>query len=359
MYDEFERAVTGRSTSSRMSVLGWLAAGFVFFFLVGLVGIGFAVNRAMNQVEEIAREFDLRDRLASLAVLADLESQKELISMDPDRGLDFLRGLEGGDPAEAFLGQVVRGAFGLGAHRGHAPHASGLPELPELNEVPAVPDAPAGPDAPHVSVDRDVVVDVDRSDGRRSLVINADGEKVRFDLVRTDDGGFLTIDSDDGRTRIDLRGTGEGGYLAIDSEDGSVRFDLTRGDDGAQLVVRTDDGTLRLGVGDEAQSMPGWVPRFDGMSGHLRPVYSLEASEGLLGAVAWSGPAAPADILSYYRAELEAQGYDLRDEFRATGEGTDEGAFWARNEADGRMVFAVAHEHDGETKVLLGYGEEG
>lgn len=358
MYDEFERAVTGRSTSGRMSVLGWIAAGFGFFFIVGLVGIGFAVSRAMDRVEELARDFDVSGRLADLAVLADLESQKQLISMDPDRGLDFLRGLDGGDPVEAFMGEVVRGTFDLGAHRDHPSHAPGLPALPELPEVPAVPDAPAGPGAPHVSVDRDVVVDVDPSDGHRSLVIKADGGDVRFDLVRTDGGGFLTIDSDDGRTRIDLHRSGDGGYLAIDSEDGSVRFDLTKGDDGAQLVIRTDDETVRLGMGDEAEGIPGWVPRFDGMPGIPRPVYSLEASEGILGVVAWSGSAAPADILSWYRAELEAQGYDLRDEVLATEEGMEEGAFWARNEADGRVVFVVVREQDGQTEALLGYGEE-
>jgi len=201
-----------------------------------------------------------------------------------------------------------------------------------------------------------VHVDVDRR--RRSLVINADGEQVRFDLVRTEHGGFLTIDSEDGQTRIDLVGRGEGGYLAIDSEDGDLRFDLTKGDDGAQLLIQTDDETVRLGVGDEAQAMPGWVPRFDGMPERPRPVYSLDASEGILGAMSWSGSTAPADILSYYREELEAQGYDLRQEVRATEDGAEEGAFWARNEADGRVVFVVAHAEAGETKVLVGYGEE-
>jgi hypothetical protein len=364
MYDEFERAMTGRSTSSRMSVLGWLAAAFGFFFLVGLVGIGFAINRAMNHVENFARDFEVGAGLADLAMLADLDAQKELISMDPDRGLEFLRGLESGDPAEAFMGQVVRGTFdlaGLGRHAPHARHARHAPELPAPPAPPAPPDAPAAPEAPSVSAqsaDASVQVDVDRSDGGRSLVINADGEQVRFDLVRTENGGFLTIDSKDGQTRIDLVGRGEGGYLAIDSEDGSVRFDVTKGDDGAQLLIQSADGTVRLGVGDEAQAMPGWVPRFDGMPERPRPVYSLDASEGILGAVSWSGSATPAEILSYYRGELEAQGYDLREEVRAAEDGSDEGAFWARNEADGRVVFVVAHAEASGTKVLLGYGEE-
>ncbi len=344
MYDEFERALGGRSASSRMSVLGWLAAGFGFFFLVGLVGIGFAINRAVRHVEKIAQEFDVGASLADLAMLADLEAQKDLISMDPDRGLEFLLGLESGDPAEAFMGEVVRGTFDLAELGRHAPHAPAPPAAPEDASVAVR------------SADGSVHVDVDRR--RRSLVIDADGEQVRFDLVRTERGGFLTIDSENGRTRIDLVGRGDGGYLAIDSEDGNVRFDLTTGDAGAQLVVKTDDETVRLGVGDEAQAMPGWVPRFEGMPERPRPVYSLEASEGSLGAMSWSGSRAPAGILSHYREALEAQGYDLRQEMRATDEGAEEGVFWARNETDGRIVFVVAHAEEGETKVLVGYGEE-
>jgi hypothetical protein len=100
------------------------------------------------------------------------------------------------------------------------------------------------------------------------------------------------------------------------------------------------------------------VPRFEGMPERPRPVYSLEASEGILGAVSWSGSAHPADILSYYRNELEAQGYDVRDEMRAGDDGAEDGTFWARNETDGHVVFVVAHAENGSTKVLLGFGEE-
>ena len=101
MYDEFERAMTGRSSGTGMSVLGWLAAAFGFVFLVGLVGIGFALNRVAHKAEDFARDFDVGNGLAGLAMLADLESQTELIGMDPDRGLEFLRSLEPGDPTEA------------------------------------------------------------------------------------------------------------------------------------------------------------------------------------------------------------------------------------------------------------------
>lgn len=103
--------------------------------------------------------------------------------------------------------------------------------------------------------------------------------------------------------------------------------------------------------------MPEWVPRLDGMPERPRPVYSLESHEGLLGAVSWSGEASPSDILSFYRAELEAQGYDLQDDYRRTESDTEEAAFWARSETDHRVVFAVAHRENGETKVLLGFAE--
>ena len=340
MYDEFERAMTGRRPRKGLSVLGWVAATFAFIVMVGVVGVGFAVNRAANEFEDFARNFDVSEGLSGLAMLADLESQTRLLSMDPQEGLDFLEGLDAGDPAEAFLGEVVRGSFDL---------AQARQERRVKRRVRT---------ERSVQVDTDVRVDLDRSDDGGSLVINADGEEIRFNLRKTDSGGFLTIDADGGQTRIDLVGDGEGGYLAIDSDDGNVRFDLQKRGEGGELVIRTDDETVRLGVGEGAQAMPRWVPEFDGMPPTPRPVYSLDADEGFLGAVAWSTDASPAQILSFYRDALEDQGYELKDRVRHTDADGDEGAFWARNLADGRMVFVVAQQEAGDTRVLLGYGEE-
>lgn len=337
MYDEFERAMTGRTPRKGMSILGWLAAGFAFVFMVGVVGAAFAVNRTVHRVrDEFVRNYDVASGLKGLAGLADTEAQTRLLSMDPAEGLDFLSSLDGENPAEAFTEAMVRGGF----------------DLSRLEELSRRGDGRASLSA------EDVRVDLDKARDGGSLVIQAGDEEIRFDVGRTDGGGFLTIASPDGQTRINLVGQEDGGYLSIDSDDGNVRFDLRKQGDGGQLVIRTDDETVRLGVGDGAEDMPGWVPAF-GLPPRPRPVYSLDSEEGVLGAVAWETDATPAEVLSGFFDELEAQGYEVQDRYRHTDDGSDEASFWARNTTDHRMVFVVAHQEQGDTQVLLGYGQEG
>lgn len=342
MYDEFERAMTGRTPKRGMGPLGWTLTTVGLLFVVGVAGVGFALNRATHAMGDFARDFDVSGGLAGLAALADVDAQTRLLSMDPEEGLDFLDRLATGDPADAFTKEMVQGTFDLAQVERRVRRGVRVSQARDAR-------ADRGGD--------DVQVDLDRRDGGGSLVINAGGEELRFDLVRTGSGGFLTVGSKDGQTRIDLHGTGEGGYLSIDSDEGNVRFDLKKHGDGGQLVIRTDDESVRLGVGDGADGMPVWVPAF-GMPERPRPVYSLDAREGLLGAATWSADAAPSEILGYYRQELEAQGYEIRDRYRRTAADEDEGSFWARNEADGRMVFVVAHQKEAETRLLVGYGEE-
>jgi hypothetical protein len=132
---------------------------------------------------------------------------------------------------------------------------------------------------------------------------------------------------------------------------------LGRADRGGRLLIESDEATVRLGVGGEASSVPGWVPLFAGMGSGAQPVLSLESGAGVLGAVAWEGSATPGDMLAFYRAELEGQGYALEQQVRRTAGDVDEGSLWARRESDGRVVFLVARQEAGRTGALLGYGE--
>lgn len=367
MHDEFERALTGRRPR-RMGPLGWVLAMVGVTMMAGAVGVAFAVNRASEKVAEMAGNFAVGGGVARLAALADLEAQTRLLALDPQEGLDFLDQLAGEDPADAFTGEMVRGALGdAGVDARIArdvarevarevrrdvrrdvrrslrrelqvpptPAVPEAPDAPRAERAPAAPEAPQAPAATRIRAG-DVRIDLDRArNGSGSLVIEAGGEEVRFDLVRN----------------------GEGGFLSIDSRDGNVRFDLQKQGDGGRLLIESDEGRVRLGVGDGAEAMPSWVPAF-GMPERPRPVYSLDSEAGFLGAVAWEADADPSDLLAGYREALEAEGYEIRDRYRLTGKGEDQASFWARNEADGRVVFLVAH-HDGYgTDVLLGYGEE-
>lgn len=344
MYEEFERAMTGRTPRRGMSPLAWFGAAFAVLVVVSVVGVGFALNRAVHRMGDFARDFDVGRELSNLSRLADVGPQTRLLSMDPDEGLAFLETLDAGDPAESFLREMMRGNL----------------DLLDMDPFHRVRHVAEGVKAQaSASVDRgDVRISLDRRDGGGSLVIDAGGEQTRFDLVRGESGGQLTIDSPDGRTRISLVGGDEGGTLSIDSEEGEVRFDLRKRGDGAEILMDTDGRSVRLGIGDGAGGMPGWVADFGVFPEAPRPVYSLDSAEGALGAVAWQASEAPSEVLARYKTELEARGYELRDRYRHSGEDADEGAFWARNESQGRMVFVVAHhEEAGRTQVLLGFGE--
>ncbi len=347
MYDEFEQAVTGQPRK-KMPFWGWALIVFGFMMVLGVVGIGYALNRAyhtaVDRVEEIARNFDFDPSVAAGEMVSRLASHAELISADPEVGLTFLESLDTGEPSEAFMEELVEGVL----------------DLPSSQDQVRTNWRGRG-EGGFLTIDSDegqVTLDFRRNEDGGSLVIDSDEGQVRLDLKRTDDGGFLTIDSDDGQVRMDLRKTDDGGYFSIDSDDGNVRFDLTRGDEGGQLVIRTDEETLRFGLGDDAEAMPRWVPRFDGMPDTPRPVYSLDAGEGFLGAVAWDQDTSPDEVLAFYKDVLERDGYEFKASHRIHMEEADGGSLWARNEATGRMVFVVAHlGDDGSTGVLLGYGE--
>ena len=347
MHDEFERAIAGSSRNTGLGALGWLAVSLGMFVVVGVVGVGFAMNRLAHKAEEMLVGFNYDVGAAASKVVARLESHARLLSADPDQGLEFLRDLDGDDPTEAFMGGLFDGSLSDAVGAGDPADLANLAEIGE-------------PQAGSLRArDGDVSIDLRRAAEGGSLVIRSDDGTVRLDLRRTDNGGSLVIDSDQGQARIGLQRTGNGGYLTVDSDEGSIRFDLIRGDEGGQLLVNTADGeSLRLAFGDDAELLPSWVPQLDGMPERPRPVYSLSTDEGTLGAVAWKQDIAAQAALDAYQAQLEEAGYDIRAEHHRDGAAFDEGSLWAKNEASGRLVFVVAHETDEGNKLLVGDGGE-
>ncbi len=330
MYREYERVVTGKSGQG-LSFLGWLALSLGALFVLGVVGVGAAAFYVRNRVQEFSREyaqefsrdFDV-ESLVAAEVVGRMESHARLVGLDPEEGLDFLQTVPMDGPPEEFFREMVTG---------DSWRKWGGEQLAEAFEG---------------------------MEDRRSLSVKGDDGAVSIDVVKGKDGGSLVIGSEDGQVRFDLVKTGNGGFLTINSESGEVRFDLVRGDNGGELTIRSDEGTLRFGAGEAAESMPGWVPRMDGMPGDPRGVYSLASREGLLGAVTWQSDDSTEEVLRYYQDLLVRDGYDLkaRHRLRDTDRDHRQASLWARNEESGRMVFVLADENGGETKVLLGYGEE-
>jgi hypothetical protein len=322
MYDEFERAVTGR-TRRGPSALGWVLIALGGLFVMGIVGTAVAAFYVHRKVEQFAsgvvRQIQRGPAEVGAAVLSGLESHSRLLEADPTEGLAFLRNLPSdGAPERAILDLA----------------ALDLSSMGRASE-------------PRGSTER----------GSRGRDRSGEGGDVSVSMRGDRDGGYLVIRGRDGQVRFDLTRTDDGGSLVVDSDEGRVRFDLRRGDDGGELVVETEEGTLRFGAGDRARPMPNWVPRLGRIPSDPRSVYSLTSPEGSLGAVAWEGREPPEEVLASYRRWLEREGYELQMEHRLREGGRDQGSLWARQEGQRRVVFLVAAEEESVTRVLLGYGE--
>ncbi|MEX2465595.1 MAG: hypothetical protein WD995_01710 [Gemmatimonadota bacterium] len=137
-------------------------------------------------------------------------------------------------------------------------------------------------------------------------------------------------------------------------------LEIIGGEDDGRIRIVTDEGRVEAAFGDDAERMPSWAESLARVRGRAQPVISLTSERGRLGAVAWEADEGAPMLLASFLESLEAEGYEVKVEHRARNGTEEHGSLWARNEADGRMVFMVAHRDDrGRTGVLMGYGEEG
>jgi len=323
MYDEFERAVTGKPKQG-IPVFGWVLIVLALLFMFGVVGAGLAAYHfARNVQREFSGEFS-----AELA--------KELRGMDAEIAAE----LEG-------LGPEIRAEVAAA-----------------LAEVEAALGGDLGPESRVMAAD---FLSRLRPRFERLMGSPAAGMTLLQDLSSSDPPdqalrdvleGTLSVRTDDGELTAKLWSGEDGGSLTIDSPDGEVRIDLVKEEGGGELVIRTEEKVVRFGAGTGAAGLPAWVPRVRGMPDDPKHLFSAVSDLGDLGAVSWETERSPQAVLDFYRRELEDSGYEIREEHSAWHRGEVEGGFWAENEGDGRVVFIAVSEEDGGTRVVLGYGED-
>lgn len=324
MYDEFERAVTGKSKKG-IPVFGWILIILAFLFMFGVVGVGVAAYHfAKNVRHEVSHDFasDLAEELSDL----EIELAAELDGLDAE-----------------IAAQVAEA----------------------LREVEAELEANFGDEAPLLAANL-----LSRMDSRIGRILGnpAAGLALVEDLGSRDYSeralkeileGSLRIRTEDGELTADLWRGKDGGSLVIESPDGEeLSIDLVRGDAGGALVIRSPESTVEFGAGSEALELPEWVPTARWMPDGMKPVFSMGSEEGSLGAVAFETDRSPEAVLEAYRDVLEGEGYHVQEEGSHGHRGDVEGGFWAENFETDRIVFIAASDERGVTKVLLGYGEE-
>jgi hypothetical protein len=326
MYDEFERAVTGKPKKG-IPVFGWILITLAFLFMFGVVGVGFAAYHFSKQVRH---EFSHEQASELAEELADLEIElaAELDGLDAEIAAEVAAALR---EVEAELGAN----FGEEAPR----FAAGLISRMESRLGHIMGNPVAG-----LALIED-------------MGSNGYSEKALREILE----GSLHIRTEDGELTADLWTGDDGGSLVIETMEGEeISIDLVKGTEGGALVIRSPENTFEFGAGSEAQGLPGWVPTARWMPDpdNMQPVFSLGSEEGSLGGVAFEVDRSPEAVLDFYRELLEDQGYELREDHSERHRGEFEGGFWAENFEDDRVVFIAAAQEDGMTKVLLGYGIE-
>lgn len=324
MYDEFERAVTGKPKKG-IPVIGWVLIVVAFLFLFGVVGVGFAAYRTVNMVQrEVSGE--LAGEIARELAKVEVELAAELQGLDAEVATEV-------STAIREIRREMERSFGDEAPLYAANLLSRMgTDLDEVIRNPAVGLA--------------LLQDLGSSDG---------SDRALRDVLE----GSLRIRTDDGEMLAELWSGEDGGSLVIQGADGeSLNLDLIRSDHGGALVIGSPEGHLKLGAGSEAAGLPNWVPEFPGMPGEPAPLFSVESDDGGLGAVSWETERPLRAVLDEFRAVVSEAGYRIRQEHSAQGREHMEVGFWAENRREDRVIFLSASEEDGITRILLGYGAE-
>jgi len=324
MYDEFERAVTGRAKRG-IPVFGWILIVVASLFMFGVVGVGFAAYKTATVVKR-----ELSGARAG-------EIARELAEMERQLATE-LQGVDGQVAEEVSLAirevrREMERSFGNEAPLYAANLLSRMgPEVDRILQNPAAGLA--------------LLQDLGSSDSP---------ERALRDVLE----GSLRIRTGDGEMLAELWSGEDGGSLVIQGADGEeLNLDLIRADGGGALVIQSPEGHLRFGAGSEAVGLPGWVPEFHGMPANPQPLFSVASEDGGLGAVSWETDRPLKAVMEEYREMASREGYRIREEHSAHSGNHLEVGFWAENADQGRVIFFSGSQEDGANRVLLGYGEE-
>ena len=323
MYNEYERAVTGKARRG-IPVFGWVLIVMASLLLFGVAGVGFAAYKTVNMVK---REFsgEMAGELARELAAVERELAAELRGVDREVTSQVSAALREAQ-------RELKGSFGDEAPLYTANLLSRMgPDLEQLFQNPTVGLA--------------LLQDLSSGDGP---------ERALRDVLE----GSLRIRTGEGEMAAELWRGEDGGSLVIQGADGEeLTLDLVRAEKGGALIIQSPEGTVKLGAGTEAASPPSWVAGFGKMPDDPTPLFSVESRSGGLGTVSWETESSAEAILEHYRDAVSRAGYRIREEHSAMQRSREEMGFWAESLQEDRVVFLSASEEDGVTRVLLGYGE--
>lgn len=174
-------------------------------------------------------------------------------------------------------------------------------------------------------------------------LVEADKDSRRVTFRNTKTGEQFTFDYEDV----------EEGRLSFtsDGETASIEFD-TQGGDAGRMTITTDEGTTTYRAGAELEQHPAWLPVYPGSE--AKGTYASETPEMVAGGFTFETSDGLEDVLSFYAAELESAGLQIRS--RTT---TPEGAMLiAASSDESRTATVTASSKDGGVEALVNFMEK-
>ena len=199
-----------------------------------------------------------------------------------------------------------------------------MADNPELSAVKMI--AKANPDVDIVAIDEE----------NRTITLRnkKTGEEITVDFsdVKKGRGEFS---SDDGRVlSVDAHGEGDEGFVRMESAEGSST----------------------IGSGAVAE-VPDWVPDYPGA--RVQGSYTSRVEGGFTGGFSFQTADAPGNVLTYYEVSLKGKGFSAESStFQQNGVVTGGFLQAFREEAQRRVTVNVSQE-EGQTQVVISYGEGG
>ena len=148
----------------------------------------------------------------------------------------------------------------------------------------------------------------------------------------------------------------EDGKLSFTTDEGEVKVDASELEESGSMTITNEEGEVVFATGKpSAQDLPSWVPMYPGTEPTSR--HSMRTETTLSGGFEVTTSDAVADVLEFYRSELDSAGYTMSVN-TYTQDDTEGGMVNGNNEAEQRAVIIIISREAGEdTKAVVSFNE--
>jgi len=204
---------------------------------------------------------------------------------------------------------------------------------------------------------KDVAGDFENNPGlasaRMMVKLNPDWEEVEVD----EDAGTITVLEKSSGKEVTVNFDDlEEGRLSFTTDGEETTITAGQDEDDGGITVTGEDGTTTYSASGDVGELPGWVPIYPGTkpSGGHR----MTQGEAFSGAFQLTTSDGPAEIMEYYRKELEQLGFEVSVNTYSSG-GQTGGMVNGGDEAGKRGVAVMVAQESGKpTEMSVSYSQD-